>query len=103
MANKKTAAVSADSKNMQTSEFKPLKDTIYSVSEAILKTLKNDFHKGIHIAQPTNPKNELRKAISDAVRDDAEESTFTSVKETKQRRRDIIFNTIMKHARNLDS
>ena len=100
MANKKASTVSADSMIMQTDEFRPLRDDKRSIRDAVLETLKSGFHIGIDITPAVDTKNELRKAISNAVRDDAEESTFTSVKETKQRRRDIIFNTIMKHTRN---
>ncbi len=103
MAKKKAVAISADSKSMQTGEFKPLKDAKHSVNEAVLETLKSGFHIGKDITHPTDAKNALSKAISEAVRHDAENSKFTSVKETKQRRRDIIFNAIMKHARNMDS
>ena len=103
MANKKVSTVSADSKSMQTDEFRPLSDEKRSVRDAVLETLKSGFHIGIDIAPPTDGKNELSKAISDAVSHDAETSKFTTVKETKQRRRNIIVDTIMKHGRNLDS
>ena len=100
MANKKASPVSADSKSMKTGEFLPLGDSKESVS---LETIKSSIPIDIDINPPTDEKDELRKAISDAVKHDAETSKFTSVKETKQRRRDIIFNTIMKHARNMES
>lgn len=103
MANKKASAVSTDSKSRQTDEFRPLRDEKRSGRDAILETLKSSFHIGIDIAPPTDGKNELSRAISEAVRKDAETRIFTSVKETRQRRRDIIFNTMMKHARNIDS
>lgn len=103
MANKKASAISADSRSRQTGEFRPLRDDKRSGRDAILETLKSSFHIGIDIAPPTDEKNELRKAISDAVSNDAETHIFTTVRETRQRRRDIIFNTMMKHARNMDS
>lgn len=103
MANKKASAISTDCRSMQTGEFRPLRDDKRSVRDAVLETLKSGFHIGIDITPPIDVKNELRKAISEAVSNDAETHRFTSVKDTKQRRRDIIFNTIMKHSRNLDS
>lgn len=103
MANKKTSTVSIDSRSMQTGEFRPLRDDKRSVRDAVLETLKSGFHIGIDITPPIDEKSELRKAISKVVSNDAETRIFTSVKETRQRRRDIIFDTIMKHARNMDS
>ena len=103
MANKKASTVSVDSKSIQTDEFSPLSDEKRSGRDAVLETLKSGFHIGIDITPPTDWKNELRKAISDAVSHDAETSKFTTIKETKERRRNIIVDTIMKHGSNLDS
>ncbi len=100
MANKKAAAISKESKSMQTDEFLSSRDVQEMVSETALETIKSLDRD---IAQPTDGKNKLRNAISKAVKRDAEDITFTSVKETKQRRRNIIVDTIMKHGRNLDS
>ena len=100
MANKKAAAISADSKSMKTDEFQSSRDFQDMVSETGLENIKS---LDIDNAQPTDGKNKLRYAISKAVKDDAVDNIFTSVKETKQRRRNIIVDTIMKHGRNLDS
>lgn len=99
MANKKAAAISKESKSMQTDEFLSSRDVQDMLSDPVFNAIKNP---DIDIT-PTDGKNKLRNAISNAVKRDAEESTFTSVKETKQRRRNIIVDTIMKHGRNLDS
>lgn len=103
MVNKKTSAVSVDSSNMQTSEYQPIRDHKRSDTKTVLEKLKNPMQMALDFALLVDAEDELRKAISDAVRHDAENSKLTTVKETKQRRRDIIVDAIMKHGRNLDS
>lgn len=103
MANKKASAVSVESRNMKIGEFRPIRDPEQSVSEVVRETLKNPMQMVLDLAQSVDTKSGVSKAISDAVKHDAENSKFTTVKETKQRRRDIIVDAIMKHGRNLDS
>lgn len=103
MGNKKASAVFADSKSIQTNEFRLIRDPEQSVSEVVLEKLKNPMQMVLDLAQSVDTQSGVSKAISDAVRHDAENSKFTTVKETKERRRFIIVDTIMKHGRNLDS
>lgn len=98
MANKKVSTISADGKNVKIGDFQPLKVAKRSGSETAPETFKTNFptDKYLPIA---DAKSELSEAISKAIKHDAQTVKFSTVKETKQRRRDIIVNTIMRHAR----
>lgn len=60
--------------------------------------IKREAHRQIPLSVK-NPKADLRNAISEAARHDAQTSKFRTIKEAKRGRRDVIVKTIMRHTR----
>ena len=97
MAHKKTTTFKG-SKTARISETQSVTDVKQRRRDEIIETFKRDVQKR-GVLPVTNDKLDLRNAISEAIKHDAQTGKFSTVKETKQRRRDIIVNTIMRHAR----